>query len=170
MSYLVRGAHALTAGCRRIWSVERDEILNEAALIAADQPGGTLATTHGEDGTPYVTFVLFHLRPNGEVLFGSNARPQHAKNIAATPEVSFLVDNREVIRGDWASFNRVVIEGLAREVVKDDPSYPALLAELAEKNRMAAVFTESGMLFCLRPRRLLLMKGFEPTRHTVEFA
>jgi pyridoxine/pyridoxamine 5'-phosphate oxidase len=149
--------------------VEREEILREAGRIAADQPGGTLATTHAEDGTPYVTFVLFHLRENGDVLFGSNARPQHARNIAATPEVSFLIDNREVIRGDWAAFNRVVIEGRAGEVAKDDPGYAALLAELAEKNRMAAVFTDSGILFRLKPRRLLLMKGFDATRYVVEF-
>lgn len=140
-----------------------------ATVIAAGQPGGTLATTHAEDGTPYVTFVLFHLRANGEVLFGSNARPQHARNIAATPEVSFLIDNREVIHGDWTAFNRVVIEGRAGEVKKEDPGYETLLAELAEKNRMAAVFTDSGILFRLAPRRLLLMKGFEPTRNAVEF-
>ena len=149
--------------------VERPEILREATEIAAAQPGGTLATTHSEDGTPYVTYVLFHLRDTGEVLFGSNARPQHARNIAATPEVSFLVDNREVIRGDWAAFNRVVIEGRALEIEKDDPRYASLLAELAGKNRMAAVFTDSGILFCLEPRRLLLMKGFDATRYTVEF-
>ncbi|MFN8617136.1 MAG: pyridoxamine 5'-phosphate oxidase family protein [Dehalococcoidia bacterium] len=149
--------------------MERDQILNEAAAIAAGQPGGTLATTHAEDGTPYVTFVLFHLRENGEVLFGSNSRPQHARNIAATPEVSFLIDNREVIRGDWTAFNRIVIEGRAVEVPKDADAYAALLAELAEKNRMAAVFTDAGILFCLKPRRLLMMKGFEATRHTVDF-
>lgn len=149
--------------------MEREEIMREASVIAAEQPGGTLATTHAEDGTPYVTYVLFHLRPNGEVLFGSNSRPQHARNIAATPEVSFLVDNREVVRGDWAAFNRVVIEGRAEEIAKDDSRYAALLAELAEKNRMAAVFTDSGILFSIAPRRLLLMRGFEPTRYTVEF-
>jgi pyridoxine/pyridoxamine 5'-phosphate oxidase len=149
--------------------MDRFEILKEACAVAADQPGGTLATTHKEDGTPYVTYVLCHLRETGEVLFGSNARPQHARNIAATPEVSFLIDNREVIRGDWAAFNRVVIEGRADEIAKDDARYQALLAELAEKNRMAALFTDSGILFCLVPRRLLLMKGFEPTRNVVEF-
>jgi nitroimidazol reductase NimA-like FMN-containing flavoprotein (pyridoxamine 5'-phosphate oxidase superfamily) len=149
--------------------MEREEILSEASAIAAEQPGGTLATTHAEDGTPYVTYVLFHLRKSGEVLFGSNSRPQHARNIAATPEVSFLVDNREVVRGDWAAFNRVVIEGRAEEIAKDDSRYAGLLAELADKNRMAAVFTDSGILFSIAPRRLLLMRGFEPTRYTVEF-
>lgn len=150
-------------------TMERDEILSTAAAIAADQPGGTLATTHAEDGTPYVTFVLFHLRPTGEVLFGSNSRPQHTRNMAATPEVSFLIDNREVIRGDWTAFNRIVIEGRAEEVSKDEPGYPGLLAELAEKSRIAAVFTDSGILFRLVPRRLVLMKGFEPARNVVEF-
>jgi len=149
--------------------MDRQEILKEAAAIAAGQPGGTLATTHAEDGTPYVTYVLCHLRDTGEVLFGSNSRPQHARNIAATPEVSFLIDNREVIRGDWTAFNRVVIEGRAIEIAKDDPRYESLLAELADKNKMAAVFTDRGTLFCLVPRRLLLMRGLEPTRHVVEF-
>ncbi len=149
--------------------MERDEILNRAVSIAADQPGGTHPTPHAEDGTPYVTFVLFHLRPTGEVLFGSTSRPQHARNIAATPEVSFLVDNREVIRGDWTAFNRVVIEGRAEEVSKDDPAYATLISELDGKNRMAAVFTGAGTLFRLVPRRLVLMKGFEPARNVVEF-
>jgi nitroimidazol reductase NimA-like FMN-containing flavoprotein (pyridoxamine 5'-phosphate oxidase superfamily) len=149
--------------------MERQEILAEASALAAEQPGGTLATTHAEDGTPYVTYVLFHLRKNGEVLFGSNSRPQHARNIGATPEVSFLIDNREVVRGDWTAFNRLVIEGTAGEVPKEDPSYQPLLAELAEKNRMAAVFTDSGTLFRLVPRRILLMKGFDATRYTVDF-
>jgi nitroimidazol reductase NimA-like FMN-containing flavoprotein (pyridoxamine 5'-phosphate oxidase superfamily) len=149
--------------------MDRTETLREAVAIAAEQQGGTLATTHAEDGTPYVTFVLFHMRDTGEVLFGSNARPQHARNIAATPEVSFLVDNREVIRGDWTAFNRVVIEGRAIEIPKDDPRYAGLLAELSEKNKMAAVFTDSGILFCLAPRRILLNKGFDANRYTVEF-
>jgi len=149
--------------------MDRDQILQEASAIAATQPGGTLATTHSEDGTPYVTFVLCHLRANGEVLFGSNRRPQHAHNIAATPEVSFLIDNREVIRGDWTAFNRIVIEGRAEEVDKDNSEYTKLLDELAAKNSMAAVFTDTGILFRLVPRRLLLMKGFEPGRNVVEF-
>ena len=149
--------------------MERDDILAESVAIAAGQEGGTLATMHAEDGTPYVTFVLFHMRENGQVLFGSNARPQHARNMAATPEVSFLVDNRDVLKSDWNSFNRIVIEGRAVEIAKDDPRYDGLLAELAAKNHMAAQFTKAGILFCLEPRRLLLMKGLDATRYTVDY-
>ena len=149
--------------------MERDEILAEASAIAADQPGGTLATSHAEDGTPYVTYVLFHLTADGRVLFGSNSRPQHARNMAATPEVSFLIDNRETVKTDAAQFHRVVIEGRAVEIAKDDPGYAELLAELGSKNRMAARFTDAGILFCLMPRRLLLMKGLDATRYVVEF-
>lgn len=149
---------------------DRDAILADATALAAGQPGGTLATTHAEDGTPYVTFVLFHLRANGELLFGSQPGPQHARNIEATREVSFLVDNREVVREDWTAFDRVVIEGRAREVKPDDPRHAALLAELAAKSRMAAYFTEHGRLYCVAPRRLILMKGFEATRYVVDFA
>jgi nitroimidazol reductase NimA-like FMN-containing flavoprotein (pyridoxamine 5'-phosphate oxidase superfamily) len=147
----------------------REEILRAAAAIAAEQVGGTLATTHAEDGTPYVTFVLCHLRETGEVLFGSGTRPQHTRNILATPEVSFLIDNREVIRGDWTAFSRVVIEGRAVEIPPDDARYQPLLGELAGKNRMAAMFTDGGKLFVVVPRRLILMQGLEAVRHIVEF-
>jgi nitroimidazol reductase NimA-like FMN-containing flavoprotein (pyridoxamine 5'-phosphate oxidase superfamily) len=150
--------------------LSREEILREAVAVAADQAGGTLATTHAEDGTPYVTFVLFHLRENGEVLFGSGTRPQHTRNIQATPEVSFLIDNREVIRTEWTGFNRVVIEGRAKPVDRESPEYEMLLAELGAKNKMAGIFTDRGILFRVVPRRLILMRGFEPTRFTVEFA
>ncbi|WBL35197.1 pyridoxamine 5'-phosphate oxidase family protein [Tepidiforma flava] len=150
-------------------TLSREEILAQAYALGLDQPGGTLATTHAEDGTPYVTFVLFHLRPNGEVLFGSGTRPQHTRNIRATPEVSFLIDNREVIRSDWTAFHRAVIEGRAEEVAKESADYTPLLQELETKNKMAAVFTDRGILFRIRPRRLILMRGFEAARHIVDF-
>ncbi|MEX0781662.1 MAG: pyridoxamine 5'-phosphate oxidase family protein [Dehalococcoidia bacterium] len=146
-----------------------DQILAEACRIAQTQLGGTLATMHSEDGTPYVTFVLFHLRADGQVLFGSNPAPQHARNMAATPEVSFLIDNREVVRNDWTEFDRIVIEGHVERVEAHDARYQALIEELREKNRMAAFFTEHGYLYSIVPRRLILMKGFEPTRHMVDF-
>ncbi len=146
-----------------------DDILAEAARVAQTQLGGTLATMHAEDGTPYVTFVLFHLRSDGRVLFGSGEAPQHARNMAATAEVSFLIDNREVVRTDWTAFDRIVIEGLAELVANDDDRYEDYLRELREKNRMAAFFTEHGNLYAIVPRRLILMKGFEPTRHVVDF-
>src|SRR5512141_2771304 len=106
--------------------LDREAILEESCRIAATQMGGTLATLHAEDGTPYVTFVLFHLRSTGELLFGSAATPQHSANIAATPEVSFLIDNREVVRSDWTAFDRIVIEGHAEAVPSGDERYPAL--------------------------------------------
>ncbi len=151
-------------------TLTREGILEEAYRIGAAQPGGTLATMHAEDGTPYVTFVLFHLRPTGELLFGSGASPQHARNMLATPEVSFLIDNREVIRDDWTAFNRLVIEGRSDAIPADDPRYAGFLAELEEKNRMAAYFTEHGSMYLLSPRRVILMRGFEPERHVVDFA
>ncbi len=150
-------------------TLDREAILAHASHIAAGQLGGTLATTHSEDGTPYVTFVLFHLRADGRVLFGSGPGPQHSRNIAATAEVSFLIDNREVINSDWSTFDRIVIEGSAEHVTKDDARYRGLLAELGEKNRMAAHFTEQGQLFCVAPRRMVMMKGLEAARHIVDF-
>jgi nitroimidazol reductase NimA-like FMN-containing flavoprotein (pyridoxamine 5'-phosphate oxidase superfamily) len=150
-------------------TLTREAILEEAYRIGAAQPGGTLATMHAEDGTPYVTFVLFHLRPDGELLFGSGASPQHARNMFATPEVSFLIDNREVIRDDWSAFNRVVIEGRSEQVIREDERYGGFLKELEEKNRMAAYFTEQGQMYLLAPRRVILMRGFAPERHVVNF-
>jgi pyridoxine/pyridoxamine 5'-phosphate oxidase len=147
----------------------REAILDEACRIGASQPGGTLATMHAEDGTPYVTFVFFHLRETGEVVFGSGHGPQHARNMRATPEVSFLIDNREVIRDDWTSFDRVVIEGHADAVGPEDARYAENLEALGSKNKMAAVFTERGQMYVIRPRRLILAKGLEPGRHIIEF-
>lgn len=150
-------------------ALSRDEIMAEALRIAESQPGGALATTHLEDGTPYVTYVFFHLRQTGEVLFGSASTPQHARNIKATPEVSFLIDNRDVIGKDWGSFDRVVIEGRAAEMDPADDQYEPLLDELSAKNRMAAYFTRLGHLYRIVPRRIILMKGLEPGRHIVDF-
>ncbi|MGI8925785.1 MAG: pyridoxamine 5'-phosphate oxidase family protein [Tepidiformaceae bacterium] len=146
-----------------------DEILAEACRIAQGQPGGTLATMHAEDGTPYVTYVLFHLLANGRVLFGSGGGPQHTRNIAATPEVSFLIDNREAVKGDWNEFDRVVIEGMARRVAPEDAGYDDYITELASKSEEAAFFTKRGHMFCIEPRRLIMMKGLQPARHIVAF-
>ncbi len=150
--------------------LSREETIVHARAIASEQPGGTLATTHAEDGTPYVTYVLFHLLDDGRVLFGSGDAPQHTRNILATPEVSFLIDNREVVRSDWTHFDRVVIEGSAASVGPDDERYEPFLAALAEKNAMAAHFSRQGTLFSIEPRRLILMKGLEPHRNIVEFS
>jgi hypothetical protein len=150
-------------------TLTREEILSYAVNLARTQPGGTLATTHSEDGTPYVTFVLMHLCPDGRLLFGSGSSPQHIRNIGSTPEVSFLIDNREKVGGDWAEFDRLVIEGSANLIAKDDSRYPAYIEELREKNALAAQFTEAGQLYCIAPRRLILMKGLEPHRHIAEF-
>jgi len=147
----------------------REEILAEAYRIAQGQPGGVLATIHSEDATPYVTYVLFHLRTNGEVLFGSGASPQHSRNVAATPEVSFLIDNREVMATDWKSFDRIVIEGRADLIAEGSPDYQPLLAEVSAKNAMAATFTARGNLYRIAPRRIILRKGIEGVNHAVDF-
>jgi hypothetical protein len=62
-----------------------------------------------------------------------------------------------------------VIEGAAKAVEEDDPRYAPFLEELSTRNRMAAYFTERGHLYCIEPRRLIFMRGFEPDRHIVEF-
>lgn len=145
------------------------EILGEAVRVGATQLGGTLATMHAEDGTPYVTFVLFHLRQSGEVLFGSGGAPQHTRNMDATPEVSFLIDNREMVASDWNLFDRVVIIGRAERIEVEDGRYDGFLGELSAKNEVAAGFTRRGNLFCIHPRRLIMMKGLQPHRYIIDF-
>lgn len=147
----------------------REEILAEACRVAAGEPGGTLATVHAEDATPYVTYVFFHLRESGEVIFGSTRSPQHVRNIVSTPEVSFLIDNREVVKTDWQQLDRLVIEGAAEEVRSDDPRYEPFLGELRAKSELAEGFARRGHLFLIEPRRLLLRKGVNPTRFIVDF-
>ncbi|MCK6565282.1 MAG: pyridoxamine 5'-phosphate oxidase family protein [Dehalococcoidia bacterium] len=149
--------------------LDREAILREAVELARTQHGGALATMHAEDGTPYLTFVLFHLRDDGTVLFASAARSQHARNIAATPEVSFLVDNREVIRKDWTAFDRLVIEGRAVEVPARDQRHELYLRELGAKDRLTAHFISRGELYCIIPRRIVLMKGIDGGRHVADF-
>lgn len=148
---------------------QRERVLSEAMAFGRGQLGGTLATMHAEDGTPYVTFVFFHMEENGVIVFGSQPGTQHARNLVATPEVSFLIDNREVIREDWRRFTRVVVEGRAERVPPEDPRYAAFLAGFREKHRPAADFAASLALYCIVPRRLVLMRGIGGERHTVEF-
>jgi putative heme iron utilization protein len=149
--------------------MERHEILAYAARLARMERGGTLATTHAEDGTPYLTYVLAHLLEDGRVLFGSQLKQQHSRNILATPEVSFLFDNREVIREDWSAFDRLVVVGRARVVERSAPDYEELLGQLRVKSAMAAFFTTHGELSVIEPRRMILSLGLEAVRHTVEF-
>lgn len=147
----------------------RDEVLAIARQISDAQHGGTLATLHAEDGTPYVAFVVCHLREDGQVLFGSSPTATHARNIAATREVSMLIDNRDVIGSDWTSFIRIVIEGDAAPVPDDAPDRDTLLAELRETSPLAAFFSEQGSLFRIRPRRVIVMKGMGSDRHVIDF-
>jgi putative heme iron utilization protein len=150
------------------FETEREEILAEAIRLGASQAGGTLATMHSEDGTPYVTFVFFHLQDDGSVLFGSGMNNQHARNMAATPEVSFLVDNREVIPTDWSKFDRLVVEGRAEAIERDDSRYAGLVEALRTKNSAAARFTEQGTLYRIDPHRLVLMKGIEQRKRVLD--
>lgn len=146
----------------------REDILAETNRIAQGQPGGVLATIHADDATPYVTYVLFALRANGEVLFGSGAAPQHTRNIAATPEVSFLIDNREVIGQDWQEFDRIVIEGRADIVSDSEAEHSDLLQELATKSELAGQFARIH-LYRIKPRRIILRKGLRGVTHIVDF-
>ena len=148
---------------------ETQRVMDEAVGIAKQQPGGTLATVHAEDGTPYLSFVLFHLRDDGSVLFGSGNSPQHTRNMQATPEVSFLVDNRNVIDADIEAFERIFIIGHVEPVPVDAPEYPEYLRELENKHRYARVMSETGHMYRIRPRRIILMKGLEPQRYVVNF-
>jgi len=145
------------------------QILREVIDLAAGQPGGTLATMHAEDGTPYVTFVFFHMDEDGRVLFGSTIGPQHSRNLRATPEVSFLIDNRAIVGADWDRFNRAVIEGRAERIARTDSRYDSMLTALRSKNARVATFAEQGELFCITPRRLQFHRGLALERYVLEF-
>ena len=61
--------------------LSREEILSEAQRLARSQFGGTLATIHADDGTPYPAFVFFHPHPTGRGVLrertGLAARARH---------------------------------------------------------------------------------------------
>lgn len=147
----------------------KSDIIAEAVRVARNQAGGTLGTMHAEDGTPYLTFVFFHMADDGSVIIGSSPGTQHARNMIATPEVSFLIDTRNEMEQDWNRFDRVVLEGRAEIIDRDDARYAPMLASFREKNEGAATFTERGEMFCIHPRRMQLRKGLDRHTYAVEF-
>ncbi len=146
-----------------------DEILNEALRVAHSQFGGTLATVHADDGTPYPAFVLFHLTDEGEVIYGSVTESQHTRDTEVIPEVAFLIDNRDVLGYDWPAFDRVTVEGTAERIDPDDERYDAYFEELTAKNWLSNYFTTIGNLYCIAPRRITVVLGLGPERHTLDF-
>lgn len=159
-----------------------DEIMREALRVARSQFGGTLATIHADDGTPYPAFVLFHLTERGEVLYGSVSESQHTRDTVATPEVAFLIDNRDVLGRDWPAFDRVTVEGRAERIDPDDPRYEDYYRELTTepwapsgtrsrvaKNWLSSYFTSIGDLYRIEPRRITVLLGLGPERHTLDF-
>ena len=146
-----------------------DEILNEALRVAHSQFGGTLATVHADDGTPYPAFVLFHLTDDGEVIYGSVTESQHTRDTEVIPEVAFLIDNRDVLGYDWPAFDRVTVEGTAERIDPDDERYDGYFEELTAKNWLSNYFTTIGNLYCIAPRRITVVLGLGPERHTLDF-
>ncbi len=146
-----------------------DEILNEALRVAHSQFGGTLATVHADDGTPYPAFVLFHLTDEGEVIYGSVTESQHTRDTEVIPEVAFLIDNRDVLGYDWPAFDRVTVEGTAERIDPDDERYDGYFEELTAKNWLSNYFTTIGNLYCIAPRRITVVLGLGPERHTLDF-
>jgi len=145
------------------------KVLDEAVEVAAQHLAGALATLHAEHATPQVSFVFFHLEPDGRLLFGSNKAAQHSQNLLANPACSFLIDNRQAIPDRYDEFDRINIEGAATCVEPGDDRYAALLESLRTKNPLAARFTESGHLFCIEPRRLVLYRGARSQARVLNF-
>lgn len=163
--------------------LSRAEIMREALRVARSQFGGTLATIHADDGTPYPAFVLFHLTEAGEVIYGSVSESQHTRDTVATPEVAFLIDNRDVLGRDWPAFDRVTVEGRAERIDPADARYadyyrqlttepwtPAGTRSRRAKNWLSSYFTSIGDLYRIAPRRITVLLGLGPERHTVDFA
>ena len=163
--------------------LSREEIMREALRVARSQFGGTLATIHADDGTPYPAFVLFHLTEEGEVIYGSVSESQHTRDTVAIPEVAFLIDNRDVLGHDWPAFDRVTVEGRAERIDPDDARYDGYYRKLttepvkpvARRSRLAmnwlsSYFTRIGDLYRIAPRRITVVLGLGPERHTVDFA
>ncbi len=145
-----------------------EQILEEALRVADSQFGGTLATVHADDGTPYPAFVLFHLTEEGEVIYGSVSESQHTRDTEAVPEVAFLIDNRDVLSYDWPAFDRVVVEGTAERIDPTDSRYDGYFAELTAKNWLSSYFTRMGDLYRIAPLRITVVLGLGE-RHILDF-
>lgn len=149
--------------------LSREQILQEAKRVADSQFGGTLATIHADDGTPYPAFVLFHLTDEGEVIYGSVSESQHTRDTVATPEVAFLIDNRDVLGYDWPAFDRVTVEGHAERIDPEDARYDGFFEELTAKNWLSSYFTRIGDLYRIDPMRISVLLGLGPERYTIDF-
>tara|TARA_B100000029_G_C17590152_1_gene962256 strand:- start:1330 stop:1854 length:525 start_codon:yes stop_codon:yes gene_type:complete len=169
----------------------KDEIIQRVSELASDQFGGTLATIHADDGTPYPAFVFFHFTEDARVLFGCRPMSQHSMDVQATPQVSFLIDNRNILHRSvdvtpipesaWhidnsivfsqegSGFDRVVIEGTVVLVESSSDSYADDLSALSAKNWLAGSFARQGGLYCINPRRLTLVEALDSDKHTVDF-
>ena len=145
------------------------QLLAEAVEVAAGHLAGSLATLHAEDRTPQVSFVFFHLDEEGCLLFGSNTKAQHSRNLLAHPACAFLIDNRQAIPDRYGDFDRINIEGTATCIDPSDALYAPLLESLRAKNPLAARFTESGYLFRIQPRRLVLHRGARAQPRVIDF-
>ena len=147
----------------------REAILTLSLELAAGQIGGTLATMHDQDSTPYPTYVLFHLTEDAEVVFGSTVEAQHSRDMDSTPEVAFLIDNRGVIEEDWTKFDRVIVEGAAEQITPADERFETFIAQLDAKTTLAARFAREGRLYRIAPHRLTLRRSLGSDPAVVDF-
>ena len=70
---------------------------------------------------------------------------------------------------DWPAFDRVTVEGTAERIDPDDPRYDGYFEVLTAKNWLSSYFTGIGNLYRIAPKRITVVLGLGPERHTLDF-
>ncbi|MFZ0657739.1 MAG: pyridoxamine 5'-phosphate oxidase family protein [Candidatus Binataceae bacterium] len=105
---------------------------------------------------PTATLQAFAETDALDLLFIMGADADKFQNLIRNPNVTVLVDNRDV--GDVATFQvaRVSIQGVAEEIARDGPQWEPFKAIFLKKNPFEAPFFASEKLRMVRvqPKRI----------------
>lgn len=118
-----------------------------AALLAQEHVA-VIVTQGGE--WPTATLQAFAETEAPDLLFIMGGEAEKFQNLIRNPNVTVLVDNRDV--GNVATFQvaRVSIQGIAQEIPKNGPEWETLKAIFLKKNPFEAPFFGSDKLRMVR--------------------
>jgi putative intracellular protease/amidase len=127
--------------------VDTEQKQKLAALLAQEHVA-VIVTQGGE--WPTATLQAFAETDVPDLLFIMGGEADKFQNLMRNPNVTVLVDNRDI--GNVATFQvaRASIQGIAQEVARDGPEWEPLKAIFLKKNPFEAPFFGSEKLRMVR--------------------
>jgi len=124
-----------------------------AALLAGEKVA--ILVTQGEQW-PTATMQAFAETADLDLIFIMNDSTEKLQNLLKHPHVTVYVDARERGKIETFEISRVLIQGIASEVVRDGPEWEALKDVLLKKCPFEAPFFKYPTLKMMRvrPKRL----------------